>query len=90
LQTFCSDAQIADSACSATAYLCGTKANDGTIGVTPAVKRYSCKDQNKQEEHVDSILVWAKVTNYLINREIALTIYLLLYLIIIFALRGCQ
>jgi alkaline phosphatase len=61
LKTFCSDSQVADSACSATAYLCGTKANIGTIGVSPAVLRYDCEAHAKPENHVSSILAWAQV-----------------------------
>lgn len=39
LQTYCVDTQVADSACSATAYLCGVKANMGTMGVSAKVPR---------------------------------------------------
>lgn len=61
LQTFCSDAQVADSACSATAYLCGVKANSGTIGLTPDVAKNNCSAQNEAAYRLSSILAWAQV-----------------------------
>lgn len=42
VQTYCVDAQIADSACSATAYLCGAKANLGTLGLDGTAPRGVC------------------------------------------------
>ncbi|CAG9824652.1 unnamed protein product, partial [Phaedon cochleariae] len=44
-----------DSACSATAYLGGVKANLGTIGVSAAVSKKNCTAMNDPENHVDSI-----------------------------------
>ncbi|CAB3230337.1 unnamed protein product [Arctia plantaginis] len=58
-KTYCVDAQIADSACSATAYLCGSKANSGTIGVSAAVPRYHCTAATDSNNHVHSIADWA-------------------------------
>lgn len=57
LQTYCVDAQIADSACSATAYLCGAKTNIGVIGVSAAVPRLSC--DAAAAAALDSIAAWA-------------------------------
>ncbi|KAB0803633.1 hypothetical protein PPYR_00603 [Photinus pyralis] len=54
-KTYCVDRQVADSACSATAYLCGVKANEATIGVTAAVKLGYCKEMNNETNHVPSI-----------------------------------
>ncbi|CAL8069781.1 unnamed protein product [Orchesella dallaii] len=59
-KTFCSDAQVADSACSATAYLCGVKANSGTIGLTPDVTKNNCTAQNNPAYQLSSILAWAQ------------------------------
>lgn len=56
LQTYCVDSQVADSACSSTAYLSGVKANLGTIGVTAAVSRSDCKASQQPENQVNSIL----------------------------------
>lgn len=56
-QTYCTDAQIADSACTATAYLCGAKANRGTIGVTARVARWDCAAARAHP--LDSIAAWA-------------------------------
>lgn len=42
LRTYCVDQQIADEACTATALFAGTKANQGTVGVTAAVPRAQC------------------------------------------------
>ncbi|XP_028174021.1 membrane-bound alkaline phosphatase-like [Ostrinia furnacalis] len=58
-KTYCVDAQIADSACTATAYLCGVKTNYGTIGVTPAVARRNCSHAADPATHVRSIAAWA-------------------------------
>ena len=59
-RTYCYDHTVADSACSATAYLCGVKANKDTIGVTAAVKYEDCKAQLEKKNHVDSLLAWAQ------------------------------
>lgn len=58
-KTYCLDAQIADSACTATAYLCGVKANRGTLGVTGAVPRWDCDASTDTATHVESIAAWA-------------------------------
>lgn len=58
-QTYCVDAQIADSACSATAYLCGAKANIETIGVSAHVARAHCTAAQEAQHHVHSIAEWA-------------------------------
>jgi alkaline phosphatase len=52
---------VADSACSATAYLCGVKANIDTIGVDANVLLNDCEAMNKPEFRVDSIMTWAQV-----------------------------
>ncbi|KAI8439710.1 hypothetical protein MSG28_013404 [Choristoneura fumiferana] len=49
---------IADSACSATAYLCGAKGNRGTVGVSARVRRGDC-GAAPAEHHVHSIAAWA-------------------------------
>jgi alkaline phosphatase len=59
-QTYCYDKQTADSACSATAYLSGVKANYATIGVNPRVPHNDCKASLDEKNHVDSILRWAQ------------------------------
>ncbi|KAJ2940327.1 hypothetical protein O0L34_g1 [Tuta absoluta] len=58
-KTYCANAQIADSACSATAYLCGVKANKGTIGVTSSVPRASCFAAAERNYQTPSIAAWA-------------------------------
>jgi alkaline phosphatase len=62
LQTYCVDNQVADSACSATAYLGGVKANIGTIGVMAKVKLNDCKGMRNASNQVTSILKWSQVT----------------------------
>ncbi|XP_075704523.1 alkaline phosphatase, tissue-nonspecific isozyme-like, partial [Rhinoderma darwinii] len=57
-QTYNTNAQVADSAGTATAYLCGVKANEGTVGVTAAAVRGQCNTTEGNE--VNSILKWAK------------------------------
>ncbi|XP_039756700.1 membrane-bound alkaline phosphatase-like [Pararge aegeria] len=58
-KTYCVDSQIPDSACTATAYLCGVKTNLGTIGVTAAVPRRDCAASAERAAHVQSIAAWA-------------------------------
>ncbi|KAL0822116.1 hypothetical protein ABMA28_005480 [Loxostege sticticalis] len=58
-KTYCVNQQIADSACSATAYLCGAKTNNGVLGLTAAVPRYNCKASLDTSTHLDSIAAWA-------------------------------
>lgn len=57
-QTYNTNAQVPDSAGTATAYLCGVKANEGTLGVSAGVTRDRCNTTKGQE--VTSILHWAK------------------------------
>ncbi|XP_068145255.1 membrane-bound alkaline phosphatase [Drosophila tropicalis] len=59
-KTYCVDRQVADSACTSTAYLGGVKGNYGTIGVNANVPRYSCDEAFKSENQVDSIAKWAQ------------------------------
>ncbi|KAF5280050.1 hypothetical protein FQR65_LT03305 [Abscondita terminalis] len=54
-KTYCVDSQVADSACSSIAYLCGVKGNDGTIGVSAAVEPDDCSAMNNKENHVYSL-----------------------------------
>ncbi|CAG9129403.1 unnamed protein product [Plutella xylostella] len=58
-KTYCVDAQIPDSACTATAYLGGVKVNQGTLGVTAAVRRGDCDASLDNSTHIDSIAAWA-------------------------------
>lgn len=57
-QTYNTNAQVADSAGTATAFLCGVKANEGTVGVSAAAVRARCNTTKGNE--VTSILKWAK------------------------------
>ncbi|XP_054285830.1 membrane-bound alkaline phosphatase-like [Macrosteles quadrilineatus] len=59
-KTYCVNSQVADSACSATAYLGGVKANIGTIGVTANVKMGDCHAMTNTSNHVTSVLEWAR------------------------------
>ncbi|KAF4529201.1 hypothetical protein B566_EDAN011447 [Ephemera danica] len=54
--TYCVDTMVADSACSATAYLCGVKANTATIGVTASVQNKDCNAMRNTSNHVYSII----------------------------------
>lgn len=58
MQTYNTNAQVPDSAGTATAYLCGVKANEGTVGVSAATERTRCN--TTQGNEVTSILRWAK------------------------------
>ncbi|XP_075725935.1 alkaline phosphatase, tissue-nonspecific isozyme-like isoform X3 [Rhipicephalus microplus] len=57
-KTYGLDTQTSDSANSATAYLCGVKANMGTLGVDSTVKAKQC--HNDSSAYVDSIMQWAQ------------------------------
>lgn len=59
-KTYCVNKQVADSACSSTAYLGGVKANYGTIGVTSSILRGNCTGMLSAENHVDTLLKWAQ------------------------------
>lgn len=59
-KTYCVDSQVADSACSATAYLGGVKGNIGTIGVTARVEINDCAAMRNTSNHVSSILQWSQ------------------------------
>jgi len=59
-KTYCINRQVADSACTATAYLGGVKANYATIGVNANVSRYSCDGAAREEDRVLSIAQWAQ------------------------------
>ncbi|GBP86178.1 Membrane-bound alkaline phosphatase [Eumeta japonica] len=58
-QTYCLDYQVPDSACTATAYLCGVKNNYGTIGVTAQVPLRDCAASTDNSTHLSSIAEWA-------------------------------
>jgi alkaline phosphatase len=62
-KTYCANSQVADSACSSTAYLGGVKGNYATLGVTPAVQKGDCFAQSREENQVSSVLAWAQVIN---------------------------
>lgn len=58
-KTYCVDRQVADSACTATAYLQGIKANYATMGVTAEVLRSDCVGSMDKTKHTYSIGKWA-------------------------------
>ncbi|EDV94531.1 membrane-bound alkaline phosphatase [Drosophila grimshawi] len=58
-KTYSVDLIVPDSACTATAYLCGVKAQEGTIGVNGFVPRTDCKVILDKTNYVDSIAKWA-------------------------------
>lgn len=60
MQTYNVNHQVPDSAGTATAYLCGVKANMGVIGVNQNVRRSSCDDMTADGANnaVDSIVRW--------------------------------
>lgn len=59
-KTYCVDSNVADSACSGTAYLSGVKANSGTVGLSAAVKRGDCKGQRDGLHSVTGLMDWAQ------------------------------
>ncbi|XP_073841320.1 alkaline phosphatase 1 [Musca autumnalis] len=59
-KTYCADRQVADSACTATAYHTGIKTNFQTIGVSARVKLNDCQAAIKSENQLESIASWAQ------------------------------
>nr|XP_022910110.1 alkaline phosphatase-like [Onthophagus taurus] len=57
-RTYCVDTQVPDSACTATAFLCGIKANYDTAGVTASVNLANCTASLEEKNRVDSIARW--------------------------------
>ncbi|XP_043649584.1 alkaline phosphatase [Drosophila teissieri] len=58
-KTYCVNKQVADSACTASAYLSGIKANYLTIGVTADVQLNDCKGSRLPQNRLSSIAAWA-------------------------------
>ncbi|XP_036322972.1 membrane-bound alkaline phosphatase-like [Rhagoletis pomonella] len=58
-KTYAVDRIVPDSANTATAYLCGVKAMEGTIGVSAQVEREDCEAMLDTTTHVYSIAKWA-------------------------------
>ncbi|XP_072949535.1 membrane-bound alkaline phosphatase-like [Epargyreus clarus] len=58
-RTYCIDAQVPDSACTATSYLGGVKTKYGVIGLDGNVTRGSCHSQLYKSNWVPSIGEWA-------------------------------
>lgn len=73
-KTYCVNYQVADSACTGTAYLSGVKANYGTVGLKATVPRYDCTAQLDPNTHTTSIAEWAmsagKVTGFVTTSEV--------------------
>lgn len=63
VKTYCLDAQIADSACTATAYLTGVKNNIGVVGINGRVTLSDCEGANDETSYTDSIAKWAQTAN---------------------------
>ncbi|XP_045448087.1 membrane-bound alkaline phosphatase-like [Melitaea cinxia] len=59
-KTYCVDSNVADSACSGTAYLSGVKANSGTVGLSAVVKRGDCEGQRNSSNSVTGLMSWAQ------------------------------
>ncbi|XP_045772643.1 membrane-bound alkaline phosphatase-like [Maniola jurtina] len=59
-KTYCVDHNVADSACSGTAYFSGVKANSGTLGLSGAVKRGDCEGQKDSDNAVTGLMDWAQ------------------------------
>ncbi|XP_022916361.2 alkaline phosphatase-like [Onthophagus taurus] len=57
-RTYCINTQVPDSACTATAYLCGVKANYDTAGVTGSVDLGNCTASLDEKNRIDSIARW--------------------------------
>nr|CAH0106153.1 unnamed protein product [Daphnia galeata] len=62
-KTYCTDIQVADSACTATAYLCGIKTDVVTLGLDANVEYKNCTTQMDPTIQVDSVMTWAQAGN---------------------------
>ncbi|EFX62911.1 LOW QUALITY PROTEIN: hypothetical protein DAPPUDRAFT_269431 [Daphnia pulex] len=60
-KTYCTDIQVADSACTATAYLCGIKIDVDTLGLDVNVIKKNCSTQIDPANQVDSVMTWAQL-----------------------------
>lgn len=58
-KTYCVDRQVADSACTATAYLSGVKTNYQAIGVNANVTDMDCEAAQVEKNRTPSIAKWA-------------------------------
>ncbi|XP_055682614.1 membrane-bound alkaline phosphatase-like [Lutzomyia longipalpis] len=58
-KTYCVDAQVADSACTGTAYWTGVKTNFMTLGVNAKVTMSDCTASNDPSTHTESLAKWA-------------------------------
>ncbi|XP_016953655.1 membrane-bound alkaline phosphatase [Drosophila biarmipes] len=59
-RTYCSNSQVPDSACTATAYLCGVKTNIISIGVSAAVNFNNCTASQDPANRLTSIAEWSQ------------------------------
>nr|XP_018914109.1 PREDICTED: alkaline phosphatase-like [Bemisia tabaci] len=59
-KTYCTDSQVADSACSSTAYHCGVKGAYYTVGLNGRARRGDCRAAINESNHVTSINQWAQ------------------------------
>ncbi|KAL5283503.1 hypothetical protein ACFFRR_006025 [Megaselia abdita] len=59
-RTYCTNAQVPDSACTATAYLGGVKTNIALLGVNSNVPFKNCTAANDPANQVESIMAWAQ------------------------------
>ncbi|XP_055374729.1 alkaline phosphatase-like [Condylostylus longicornis] len=59
-KTYCVDSMVADSACTATAYLCGVKTNFFALGVNGKTNILNCSSAMDPANQVDSIVSWAQ------------------------------
>ncbi|XP_052840967.1 LOW QUALITY PROTEIN: membrane-bound alkaline phosphatase [Drosophila gunungcola] len=59
-RTYCTNSQVPDSACTATAYLCGVKTNVVSIGVSAAVEFNNCTASQDPANRLTSIAEWSQ------------------------------
>ncbi|XP_011182967.1 alkaline phosphatase [Zeugodacus cucurbitae] len=59
-RTYCTNAQVADSACTATAYLTGVKSNGLMLGVNAKVNYNNCTASMDPANHLTSLYDWAQ------------------------------
>ncbi|XP_065082231.1 alkaline phosphatase-like [Ochlerotatus camptorhynchus] len=74
VKTYCVNRQVADSACTGTAYFSGVKISYGMLNVVPSIPRYTCDYERNNITEIDGLMKWAqdagKATGIVTNTRI--------------------
>ncbi|EAT45426.1 AAEL003309-PA [Aedes aegypti] len=74
VKTYCVNRQVADSACTGTAYFSGVKGNYGMLNIVASISRYTCDYEKNNATELDGLMKWAqdagKATGIVTNTRI--------------------